>query len=347
VPIAQNQPIGRRNRLLKVFVHVDADPTSLHAPSAHARADRSNSQMDEMNWTSLSLTFNFLKAFGEKTEKQGLIFKSTFFLRADDQIKSIYNEHSHVFLKFHDDISEIFCTGWHPHLLRWSGHTGNWQQEYRDYQWISQSLANTYEDLQSQGFNVLFSKMGWCFHSNTSMKTLSELGIEADFSALPGAKAPGRLIDGRSLQDRYDWSRTKPLPYHPDERDYQSAGDLRILEIPLTTYELSGIGEFLYTLKLALSSYRRLDFSYSPSFRRTAPLILPDLARIQDLKSFCEKLILRNRDYIAIYLHPNELLDAPAKTVFENFVFQLASIAEDRRLELSFADARDLFNLYA
>lgn len=56
--------------------------------------------------------------------------------------------------------------------------------------------------------------------------------------------------------------------------------------------------------------------------------------------------MLGNRDYITLYLHPNELLNATAQTAFENFMFQIVSIADKHRLELSFVDAMDLFSLY-
>lgn len=336
--------ITDKHESLRIFVHVDADPKNLHTNNAEANKAH---ESFEMEWSSLTSTFSFFKAFLEKMERQGVDFKSTFFLRADEQVKNLGKQYSAAFRKFHDDFSRLFCVGWHPHLFRWSNQRQLWQQEHRDNKWISQVLTDTYEDLKSQGFDAQFSKMGWCFHNNTSMKTLSELGIKADFSALPGALSPGRLIGGSSFQDRYDWSRTRPYPYHPSEADYQGLGSLRILEIPLTTYEVNGPREFFYTMKLALSSYRRFDFSYSPSFRRMVPLFLLDLVKLRSLREFCERLMQGNRDYVTLYLHPGDLLNATAQTVFEDFVLRLLSAAEAYGRKASFVDAQELCSSYS
>lgn len=277
----------------------------------------------------------------------GFNFKAVFFLRADEQVRTACGAFSHVFNKFNDSISESFAVGWHPHLLRWSVRHEIWTQEFRDNHWIQEMLRDCHDDLRAQGFQVRYSKMGWCFHSNVSMKTLSDFGVEADFSALPSARSPGRLIENRSFQDRYDWSRTKPHPYHPNQQDYQSLGDLRILEIPQTTYEVRGIREFLFTMKTSLPFYRKLDFSYPPAFRRSVPVFLPNLINMRNLESFCESLVNENRKYITLYLHPSDLSSSNAQIVFENFLQELISVADRRSVKLSFADAQELSGLYA
>jgi hypothetical protein len=329
---------------MKVFVHVDADPdhdTVLFSESLRQRSPR------YFQWSGLVSTTSAFETFREKMKSLGLNFKGVFFLRADEQVRTLYGAFSDIFTRFFDNVHKSFGVGWHPHLLRWSAASGCWCQEFRDNEWIHKMLTDSYDDLRSQGFQVRHTKMGWCFHNNQSMKTLSDLGIEADFSALPGACSPGRLVGNVSLQDRYDWSKTGPRPYRPSELDYQSSGALRILEIPLTTYEVGGLREFLYTTKLALPSYLKLDFSYFPSFRRMVPVFFPDLIRMQNLRGFCDLLMQANRDYITLYLHPTDLLNSNAQSVFESFILEMISAAESQDAKTSFADASELFNLYA
>jgi hypothetical protein len=329
---------------MKIFLHVDADPDRNALPSSDSLLQQSPSHDP---WKTLISAINTFEAVGDKMKDFGLTFKADFFLRADEQIRALYGSYSEIFTKFCDDVRESFGVGWHPHLFRWSASSRCWHQEFRDDEWMHKMLTECCDDLHSQGFQVKHTKMGWCFHNNHTMKALSDLGIEADFSALPGARSPGRLIDNRSLQDRYDWNRTKPQPYNPSETDYQSLGSLRIREIPATTYKVSGLKEFLYSAKLGLPSYRKLDFSYFPSFRRMVPVFLPDLIRARDIKEFCELLMQANRSYVTLYLHPSDLPSSNAQKSLENILLRMISAAERYDKKASFADASELFRSYA
>jgi len=169
--------------------------------------------------------------------------------------------------------------------------------------------------------------------------------VDADFSALPGIKRPGRLIHGISLQDRFDWSRTEAKPYHPNEHDYQKPGGLRILEVPLTTVKTSSLTEFLYKTKLALAAYGRFDFSYFPSFRSAIPLFLPNLTSAHNIGKICKLLLSeRERDYITIYLHPSNMLNANGKGTLESFLLQLVSTANKHHKKISFVNALELYS---
>jgi hypothetical protein len=329
---------------MKVFIHVDADPDS-DADSFFSSLRQRNPH--SVQWKSLTSTISIFETYKEKMSDSGRDFKAVFFLRADEQIRALYGAFSSIFAKFHDDISKSFGLGWHPHLLRWFDEPKCWSQESKDNAWIQGMLTSCYDDLRTQGFNVKYTKMGWCFHSNRSMQTLSDLGIEADFSALPGARSPGRLIGYRSFQDHYDWHKTEPIPYHPNQQDYQSPGDLGILEIPQTMYQVRGVKEFLFTAKMGLPFYRKLDFSYIPSLRRSVPVFLLDLINMRDLESFCESLVQEDQKYVTLYLHPGDLSKSTAQIVFENFVQGLISAADRRSVVLSFTDAQELSGLCA
>jgi len=274
----------------------------------------------------------------------GLHFKGTFFLRADEQIRSLCGSFSDVFRDFYDRIRAPFSVAWHPHLFRWSESSGCWQQEYQDNEWMREMLTDCHDDLVSQGFRITSCKMGWCFHNNSTITTLSDLSVDADFSALPGIRRPGRLINGISFQDRFDWSKTAAEPYHPNKCNYQKPGSLRILEIPLTTLETTSLTEFLYSAKLALAAFQRLDFSYLPSLRSATPLFLPNLRSTQSIRELCSILLSRRENnYITIYLHPSDLLDANRKMILEEFLCQLVSTTNKQHGEISFVNSLELY----
>jgi len=330
---------------LNIFIHVDADPDRGFVGGNKLIA-RHGRQAYDLKWNGLLATLNYLEKFTDKFQGFGLGFKSTFFLRADEQIKNLYGTYCGAFMRFYDNIRQLSSVGWHPHLYRWSNLNRCWYQECHDNEWMRKVLTDCHEDLELHGFYAQFAKMGWCFHNNTTMKTLSDLGLSADFSALPGAKCLGHL-EGKSVLDVYDWSKTEPQPYHPSEEDYQKAGGLDIFEIPLTTYKVSGPLVFLYTTKLTLESYIKFRLrGYSPSSQVMFPLGLLNLSKKQNLKKILELMLkLKENDYITLYFHPDDLLDINIQNILENVILRLFSNAEKHGVELSFVDASELYSL--
>lgn len=336
--------IDKKKKQLYVFVHIDADPDrTLVRKSMLIEHSKPSAQGPE--WNCLITTFEFLRRFTEKLKDFGLTFRSTFFLRADEQVKKLYGTYTEVFLRFYDGISQFFNIGWHPHLYRWSNRDQCWHQECHDNKWMREVLTNCYNDLRSQGFIVQFSKMGWCYHNNITMKTLSELGLSADFSALPGARSPGYLKDG-SFLGKYDWSETPTHAYKPSEHDYQKPGSLSIIEIPLTTYRLEAPLVFLYTSKLALKGYLELRSFHPPSFKMTIPLLLPNLLNTHSRRKIYELMRELNKfRYITMYFHPEDFLDPTRQRIIESFILDLVSAANKQEIEMSFTDASDLYKM--
>lgn len=328
---------------MHIFVHVDADPDNSDA--CLFRFPQEVGGQGYLRWNGLISTISFFQELVEKMEVLGLRFKGTFFLRADEQIRSFCGTFSEIFGRICDRLHEPFSVGWHPHLFRWSESSKCWRQEYKDIEWMHRILTDCYDDLVSQGFRIETCKMGWCFHNNTTITTLSNLSVNADFSALPGIRRPGRLINGVSFQDRFDWSKTAAKPYHPSEHNYQKPGGLRILEIPLTTFKTYSLTEFLYRIKLALGAYRRSDFSYIPSLRSAIPLFLPNLTSAHIIEKTCKLLLSqREKDYITFYLHPSNILNANGKSMFESFLLQLISAANKHHKKISFVNALELYS---
>jgi hypothetical protein len=329
---------------LNVFIHVDADPDNDFL-SGNRLARIRIPEACNQKWEGLQFTLRFLERLTDRLHDLGFTFRSTFFLRADEQIKSLYGTYSDAFAKFYDLIRQQFSVGWHPHLYRWSNHDGCWHQESNNNEWMRGVLFDCHDNLQSNGFHVQFSKMGWCFHNNATIKTISDLGLIADFSALPGARCPGRL-NGKSFQDRYDWSDTDPKPYHPSENNYQKPGTLEILEVPLTTYQVSGPLVFLFTAKLAFESYIKFHSSYPISLHVKFPFLLPVLLTKKNQEKIDELMWeSKESEYITLYFHPDELLDSTGQRLFEDFVFRTTSMADKKGIHVSFLDASDLYNL--
>jgi hypothetical protein len=68
--------------------------------------------------------------------------------------------------------------------------------------------------------------------------SLDKLGIQIDFSAVPGNISWHRAGPDRVV---VDWRRCPTVPYHPDRDDYQKKGPnaLRLLEVPITQFSNS------------------------------------------------------------------------------------------------------------
>ena len=80
----------------------------------------------------------------------------------------------------------------------------------------------------------LSARMGWNFMNNATMRQLEAEGISFDASCIP------HFFSGLMYGKRdnfFDWSRAPSSPFHPNYDDYQTPGDMNILEIPVTTYE--------------------------------------------------------------------------------------------------------------
>ena len=90
----------------------------------------------------------------------------------------------------------------------------------------------------AEHFRVRATRVGWDYGSTALFNSLDKLGIQIDFSAVPG-----NIVWRRAGPERVvvDWRRCSPVPYHPDRDDYQKAGPnaLRLLEVPITQFSNS------------------------------------------------------------------------------------------------------------
>lgn len=81
---------------------------------------------------------------------------------------------------------------WHPHLWKWNIQNGYWYQEVKAEYLIEECLASGYSAFKELvRLEKVFVRPGWFFQNNFTMKILNDLGVAADYSALPGMRDEG------------------------------------------------------------------------------------------------------------------------------------------------------------
>ncbi|MBN2013929.1 MAG: hypothetical protein JW778_02000 [Candidatus Altiarchaeota archaeon] len=247
--------------------------------------------------------------------------KITWFLRSDDQMKTLYGESvgpikvlMDVLVEFKDRGDEI---GWHPHLWRWDEKFDIWHQETDDLEWIDICLGEGYKGLNKY-FDLHIVRMGWDFHSNSTMIKCDKLGLKADFSALPGLRNLEYVHKkSKLLQNTYDWNITQEDPYRPSTSDYRRPAincedSLSILEFPVTVFE---IPLYLYVLK----SIKNFSFDYR--LRKSVMRITKDPAFFEPGARMVFKRAKEKKapSFMCSYFHPDELLPLRGLFSISNF----------------------------
>lgn len=159
--------------------------------------------------------------------------KTTWFIRIDAQIETLYGSATYIFEKHADKIAWLKAhgheIGWHHHAYAYDG--TRWDQGVDDTL-ICDQLKKYGEIALKQGIDI--ARMGWGFQTDRTMKILDEMGFRIDSTAIP---RPQYRWNDRVC----DWSTSPQKPYHPSVRDYRVPGDphLAIWEIPMTTTVVS------------------------------------------------------------------------------------------------------------
>jgi hypothetical protein len=268
---------------------------------------------EPQRWRGISEGINVLREVIEKVEKiAGIKLKVIFCVRSDLQMKEWYGSAGWMLEEYRLLWRELEGEGheiaWHPHLWRWSETSRCWYQEVEDAEWIVQCLEAGHADFAAKwGRNPLTCHMGWTFHNNVSMRTISRLGLKMDFSASPGvffAGGPGAA--GTIFDNRIDWRGTPKSWYRPSQADYRRPGEkgeseLDIIEIPKFT---SGAG-LLRVLKRFASGRKGKTESETGRAVFLQVTILPFLYKhIIKEQVGCE----RSGPFFASFFHPDELL---------------------------------------
>jgi hypothetical protein len=194
----------------KIFVTIDVDMTDYF----------SGNKLDEFDVT-FTVISNILKNNNH--------LKTTWFIRIDNHIKTIYGNADYIFNKHRSKLDWLLDNGhelgWHHHAYKFFDN--KWIQEI-DENIISEQLKINAEIAYK--YNLKTSRMGWGFHTNKTMKVLNDLGFKIDSSAIP------RPIYNWELTTK-DWTITPPFPYYPSLKDYRVSeiNNLQIIEFPIST----------------------------------------------------------------------------------------------------------------
>jgi hypothetical protein len=246
---------------------------------------------------------------------------ATWFIRADDQIKYYFGEYNYLINSkrslWQSLINLGHEIGWHPHLY-----------ELNDNMWIQSTnednlrnqLVNSYTSFNKNSLNkVTSSRIGEAYFSNTISKTLENLRIKYDSTALPGRNRVDR-------QRSFDWLKTKNIPYKPSKTDYSISNceNFNFLEIPFTM--VSSLADYdISPLK------RYLDLSFKHSC----------------IKSGISEIVT-DGNYLNIIIHPSTIipeinkgknhgiLSFDIKEVEKNLKYIL-ELAEKRGIEVEFS----------
>ncbi len=181
------------------------------------------------------------QAASQVTDSTGKTVKVTWVLRVDEQVRLLYDDYAWVLSNFKQHLLQLESDGdelgWHPHFYKYSQPHNKWYQELRDIDFQIAMLDGAYKaymrELPGRAKSV---RTGWIYHNCETMKKLASLGVETDFSALPGLRTRANASDPMPY-NVFDWYASPSQPYHPSVSDYrreprEGEKALSILEIP-------------------------------------------------------------------------------------------------------------------
>jgi hypothetical protein len=190
--------------------------------------------IDFTDYFSGELFDEFEQCFEELNDclRQFSSIKTTWFIRIDSQIEKVYGKGDHFF-KLHQKRIDYLREqgheiGWHHHSYKLQN--GKWIQDV-DEKIICEDLKKYGELALRHRINI--SRMGWGFHTNSTMKVLDDMGFYLDSSAIPRPQYKWEL-------SKKDWSMTGQLSYHPSLKNYQvqNANNLKLTQVPINTIVL-------------------------------------------------------------------------------------------------------------
>ncbi len=244
----------------------------------------------------------------------------TWLLRADEQIRDLHGEYAAIARMYRPLLETLRESGdelgWHPHFWRRDGAGGTWYQEVEDVDWQVDMLRKAHADLAvclPDGMKSV--RMGWDYHNNRTYRTLEELGVVVDFSAVPGMRTFIGSPPPRG-ENFFDWHSSPRTPFRPSHQDYRRPAEgrtkrSRLLEVPnfVSTSPVWGLVSGLQlarktrNLRLLPQSLRRptywINITARPRFFAPLGKQLAKTLRVSDRRS---PLVF------ATYFHPDELL---------------------------------------
>ncbi|MGD8546017.1 MAG: hypothetical protein PVH12_07565, partial [Candidatus Bathyarchaeota archaeon] len=247
----------------------------------------------------------------------------TWFIRVDDgpirgKMLDLFKD---KILGLKDEGDEI---GIHIHTFFWNQKLSKWIQTTDptvEAKIVHQSL-NIFE--RKLRFSPTSARMGWYTMSNEIMRALESNDLLVDSSAIPETSSSGKFGERDNI---YNWSRAPNIPYYPSHDDYQSLGNMKILEIPISILEtnksrifanlvnrLSGLRSLAKLLPLA----RRLSLNPHQSFYITPWWSSALYSQIIQL--YCQKAHTNGIAFLVGAFHACDILDPT--TGEKNVIFE-------------------------
>jgi hypothetical protein len=262
-------------------------------------------------WRGISEGIALLRErFQRIEETTGIRPRAVFCIRSDTQMQAVHGPESGPVWRYADLWRQLESEGhemaWHPHLWRWDERDGCWFQETRDSEWIMKCLNVGHSEFsRAFGRPPVTCHMGWTFHNDATMQTISNLGVKIDFSASPGVYFEGGPGDaGSKFDNRIDWIGTPQRWYHPSSADYRrppqgAETGLPLVELPKFTSQSA-----LLKKAKGFASRSRKGARSSVFLQVTAlPLLYGRIIKERFRSPEAEP-------FFATYFHPDELLQA-------------------------------------
>jgi len=249
----------------------------------------------------------------------------TWLIRADDG--PIYDC---MLRRFRNEILKLVSKGdeigIHIHTFVWDSIYSKWKQT-RDpvceARIVRRSLKY-FEDVL--GFSPHSVRMGWNAMSNETMEILDQSGVIVDASAIPGNYCGGKF-GGRD--NFYNWRSVPQKPYHPNHQDYRSPGEMKILEVPIST--LNSPSKRFSGFVNRLSNFR-IIYTFAHLLPLTKRVINPNfffyispwwsasiISRIVD--EYVKKAMKNGKAFLVGFFHSSDILD-PKKGCENSFFKQ-------------------------
>ena len=181
--------------------------------------------------------------------------RTTWFVRIDDHVATTWGRPDYFFDRYAPLVDRLRDGGheiaWHPHSYVRAGE--RWTQNV-DGAGVLDELKRHAPLVHSLGVRSV--RMGWGFHTNDTMRFLSDEGFVADSSAIPRPQY-------RWEPTYKDWQITPQHPYHPSAADYRAPGgdELEILEIPMSVVPLPAPTDTERVLRYINLAYRTEPFA--------------------------------------------------------------------------------------
>lgn len=311
------------SKIIILACDVDPDRPEFGGPTYHSTAP--------LTWHGVQETFQFISSIRRKFN-----LAVEWFFRCDDQIEFLMGAIDWCLAHFEKEIKRLHAMedgiGWHFHTWRWQEPYNLWFQEKNDLDWITGNMKRSVAAAKKHIPDLISMKSGWTFHTPQTLITASQLGIQADFSAMPAIWTDGLIRSGQQRWplNSFDWKNTPTIPFWPSRTDHRVGTAITkpfdplvaipIMEIPVTTFKLPA---HFAVLRKMVDSYSR---GKSTDFRRGSKNMAAfNIAKPLHLAAKKIKRIIQSDEnpIIHYYFHPDDLLAETGLSSKRNFVKNL------------------------